>query len=148
MHWPSVSNVGKRKVFCRPPKWFPWSKQHKMRWVEHFCRWLNPSRGAPAVSRPIFTQPFFSQNPLFRALCPEFDLLMHFRGTYHWGERPRTVPGWGSLAWRFQKWCQEVNSDLGGQIWGRAWRSPFDRFQRVEIGHKKCGQTWTIDIRF
>ena len=38
-----------------------------MRWVEHFFRWLNPSGGAPDVSRPPWEMPILSQNPDFRA---------------------------------------------------------------------------------
>ena len=38
-----------------------------MRWVEHFFRWLNPSGGAPDVSRPTWEMPILSQNPDFRA---------------------------------------------------------------------------------
>ena len=148
MHWPSVSNVGKIKVFWRPPKPFLRSDQHKIRWVEHFSCWLNPSGGAPDVSRPTREMPILSQNSDFRAQRPVFGLLMHFWGTCHCGKVHRTLLGWGSLVWGFQKWCQEVKSDLWGPIWGRAGKSSFGRFQRVKKTHEKWGQKSNKLLRF
>ena len=84
----------------------------------------------------------------FSRACPIFGLFMHFRRTFHWGKRPRTVLGWGSLVCRFQKWCQEVKSDLWGQNWARAEKSSFWRFQRVEKKHEKRDQTSRKWLRF